>query len=97
MDSTPVCPYCNAVVTLLPLVSSVSVTDLYRCDNCGKVSEASKGTNVPRALETRPEPVAKPVEEVISKPTEAVWSEFTVSTSSAFDRQYFFAGWRRAL
>lgn len=90
MNSTPVCPYCKGSVTLLSLVSSISVTDFYRCGQCEKVSESSKGTNIPHALETRPE--------VAPTPSETAWSDVSVSVSgSAFDRHFFSTGWRRAL
>jgi len=96
MDSTSVCPYCKGSVTLLALVSSVSVTDFYRCDDCEKVSESSKGENSPRALETRPEAGPRPEPVEPSRLAAPEWSDVSVSTS-AFDRQFFFAGWRRAL
>ena len=90
MDSTTVCPYCKGSVTLLALVSSVSVTDFYRCDACEKVSESLKGGNLPRPLQTRPE--------VAPKLSAEPWSDFSVSVASTpFDRQFFSTGWRRAL
>jgi hypothetical protein len=97
MDSTLICPYCKGSVTLLSLVSSVSVTDFYRCDDCEKVSESSKGANSPRALETRPEGGPKPEPAAFSPAVSPEWSDFSISSPTAFDRQFFFAGWRRAL
>ena len=90
MDSITLCPYCKGSVTLLALVSSVSVTDFYRCDACEKVSESARGGNSPQPLQTKPD--------MAEKPSEGPWSDFSVSVASgAFDRQFFSTGWRRAL
>ena len=90
MDSTAACPYCTGPVSLLSLVSSVSVTDLYRCNACEKVSESPKGGNAPRPLQTR--------QDLASAPRGSRWSDFSVSVSAnSLDRFLSPAGWRRAL
>jgi hypothetical protein len=48
------CPYCQTPARLLSVLSSVSQTDFYACDNCAKVSERSKGdTGSPLPISAR--------------------------------------------
>jgi hypothetical protein len=48
------CPYCQTPARLLSVLSSVSETDFYACDNCARVSERSKGdTGSPLPISAR--------------------------------------------
>jgi hypothetical protein len=43
---TPVtCPHCQGSASLLEVISSVCLTDIYQCQACGQVSERPKGVS----------------------------------------------------
>ncbi len=63
MHLTVPCPYCQSSTTYLSIVSSISRTDLYQCEACGKISERPKGALVaPVPLTTRNTSVLKPAQ-----------------------------------
>jgi hypothetical protein len=43
---TPVtCPHCQGSASLLEVISSICLTDIYQCQACGRVSERPKGVS----------------------------------------------------
>ena len=45
MPVSALCPHCQGSTSLMEVISSISKTDIYQCENCGKVSEKPKGAS----------------------------------------------------